>query len=75
MAALPVRTIRAAFHGTPLAEGVRLARRPALLAGESYAENEDASGPLRAFSRKTLPVLKEHDRQIEQPGQGQIAGP
>ena len=36
---------------------------------EDYAQhtaNEDASTPLRKFAQKTLPVLKEHDRQLEQ---------
>lgn len=31
-----------------------------------HAASEDASTPLRQFAEKTLPVLKEHDRQIEQ---------
>ncbi len=36
---------------------------------ESYAEHaatEQASSSLQQFAEKTLPVLKEHDRQIEQ---------
>lgn len=31
-----------------------------------HAANEEASSSLRLFVEKTLPVLKEHDRQIEQ---------
>ncbi|HEX2138379.1 MAG TPA: DUF4142 domain-containing protein [Woeseiaceae bacterium] len=32
----------------------------------SHAASEDASSSLRQFAEKTLPVLKQHDRHIEQ---------
>lgn len=33
---------------------------------EDYIDDDDASATVRQFAKKTLPVLKEHDRQIEQ---------
>ena len=36
---------------------------------ESYLDSDDASPLVRRFAEKTLPVLKEHDMQIEQVSQ------
>lgn len=33
---------------------------------ENYVENDEASADVRQFAEKTLPVLKEHDRQAQQ---------
>lgn len=32
---------------------------------EDYIDADDASAPVQQFAKQTLPVLKEHDRQIE----------